>query len=119
MEFDIDGNLLSPAKTFSRKQVDRAETKEFRDEIEASGFKAMWPILFATAEAKFNSGAGFVFTDRGIRSVITDPDRADQWTAIAALYKSNYDDHKSAYQALMRDCTKDMTEIVDTGVTVV
>ena len=119
MEFSMDGDLLSPVKTFSRKQVDRNETKEFRDEVEASGFKALWPVLFATAEARFNSGAGFVHTERGIRSVMIDADRADQWTAIAALYKSNHDDHKSAYQALMRDCTKDMTEIVDTDVTFV
>lgn len=119
MEFNMDGDLLSPATTFSRKQVDRAETKEFRDEVEASGFKAVWPILFANAEASFKIGVGFVYTDKAIRSLISDPDRADQWPTIAALYKSNHDDHKSAYQALMRDCTKDMTEIVDTGVTVV
>jgi hypothetical protein len=119
MEFSMDGNLLSPATTFSRKQVDRAETKEFRDEVEASGFKAVWPILFANVEPAPFRGAGLVYTDRGILKIITDPDRADQWPTIAALYKSNHDDHKSAYQALMRDCTKDMTEIVDTGVTVV
>jgi hypothetical protein len=117
MEFDIDGNLLSPAKTFSRKQVDRAETKEFRDEVEASGFKAVWPIVFANVEPGFKKGIGLVYAERSLRQIITDPDRADQWPAIAALYKSNHDDHKSAYQALMRDCTKDMTEIVDTDVT--
>jgi hypothetical protein len=119
MEFNMDGNLLSPATTFSRKQVDRAETKEFRDEVEASGFKAVWPIVFANVEPGFKKGIGLVYAERSLRQIITDPDRADQWPAIAALYKSNHDDHKSAYQALMRDCTKDMTEIVDTGVTFV
>jgi hypothetical protein len=119
MEFNMDGDLLSPATTFSRKQVDRAETQEFRDEVEASGFKAVWPIVFANVEPGFKKGAGLVYTDGGILKVITDADCADQWPTIAALYKSNHDDHKSAYQALMRDCTKNMTEIVDTGVTVV
>jgi hypothetical protein len=118
MEFSMDGDLLSPATTFSRKQVDRDETKEFRDEIEASGFKTVWPILFANAEVK-HSQRGYANAYRRIREALTDPDYADQWPAIAANAKSNYDDHKSAYQAIMRDCTKDMTEIVDTGVTVV
>ena len=119
MEFDAEGNLLSPAKTFSRKQVDRDETQEFRDEVEASGFKAMWPVLFATADAGFKRGVGFVYTDRGLRAVMTSEHNANQWSTIAEIYKSNHDDHKSAYQALMRDCTRDMTEIVDTDVTVV
>jgi hypothetical protein len=119
MEFSMDGNLLSRATTFSRKQVNREETKEFRDKIEASGFKAVWPILFADVEPGFKKGIGLVYAERSLRQIISNPDRADQWPTIAALYKSNHDDHKSAYQALMRDCTKDMTEIVDTGVTFV
>jgi hypothetical protein len=97
--------------------VDRAETQEFRDEVEASGFKAMWPILFATVEARFNPGVGFVYNERGLRAVMTCEHNANQWSTVAELYKSNHDDHKSAYQALMRDCTKDMTEIVATDVT--
>jgi hypothetical protein len=120
MEFDAEGNLLSPAKRFSRKQINRTKTKEFRDNVEARGFKAMWPVLFATSEARFNPGVrGLVYTDRGIRAVMTSEHYADQWSTIAEIYKGNHGDHKSAYQALMRACTKDMTEIVDTDVTVV
>jgi hypothetical protein len=119
MEFSMDGNLLSPATTFSRKQTDRAETKEFRDEVEASGFKAVWPILFAAAKVTSKSGGSFVHVDRRVRDILTCEHNANQWPTIAEIYKTSHDDHKSAYQALMRDCTKDMTEIVDTGVTFV
>lgn len=113
MEFDAEGNLLSPASCFERKCVGKEETKEFREDIAASGFKDVWPVLFATAEPT----RLFILTP--LRKAVTSDVHVNVWPEIAAHYKRHYDDHKQAYQALVRQCTKDMTTIVKTDVTVI
>ena len=113
MEFDAEGNLLSPASCFERQCVDREETKEFREDIAESGFKALWPVLFATAEPTR------LFLLTPLRKAVTSDLHVNVWPEIAAHYKRNYDDHKQAYQAIVRQCTQGMTTIVKTDVTVI
>lgn len=116
MEFDAEGRLLSPAQFFERKQTDKAATAKFRKDMAESGFKAVWPVLFAAAEPDPRL---HVPAFGKLLHLVTREYHANQWPNIAAAYKARYDDHKKALAAIVRKCTRDMTEIVKTDVTVV
>lgn len=124
MEFSAEGVLLTEAKTFTAKMVDRDETAEFRADIKESGFVGMFPILYevATPEA-----AGNHVWD--IKKKICNEYGASSWPDIVAnikyprtfnrnLYKPAYPDHKSALRAFLATYTKNMTKHIDTDVTV-
>lgn len=112
MEFSSDGTLLTKAKPFTRRRTDRDETAEFRKDIEESGFKDVFPVLFAAAEPM----RGW-FT-RELTTLVTHEHRANTWPDIAAHFKAHHDDHKAAYRALVQQCTRGMTMLEDSDVTV-
>jgi hypothetical protein len=115
MEFDAEGNLLSTAKVFERVRTDRDATKEFRADMQACGFKEVWPVLFGTAEPFKH----WKFHDNYVRKVVTAEVYANEWADLAAHTKCYYDDHEDAYRAIVRQCTRGMTEIVKTDVSVI
>jgi hypothetical protein len=112
MEFSPDGKLLSEARPFQRKITDRDDTAEFRKDIEDSGFKAVFPVLFAAAEPM----RGWI--TRELKPIVTSEWRANVWPDVAAHFKVFHDDHKSAYRAIVQQCTRDMTLIEASDVTV-
>lgn len=114
MEFSAEGEPLSRLLGFERKQTDRDETAEFRADIEASGFKEVWPVLFGTAEPNRQAGWNIV----ALKKIVTEEHNANAWADLAAYMKWLHDDHKEAYKAIVRECTRDMTMIVRTDVTV-
>ncbi len=113
MEFDAEGKPLSPLQCFERKCTDKDETAEFRKDIAASGFKEVWPVLFGTAEPRR------VWLTVSLKKAVTEEHHAHMWADLASAYKRTFDDHKSAYQAIVRQCTRDMTDIVRTDVSVI
>jgi hypothetical protein len=121
MEFDAEGNVLSPLQCFERKQTDREETAEFRKEVEASGFKEVWPVLFATAEPVLRWGYAVLrwgYDRPPVRKMVTEAHHSHHWADYAAHTKAYHDDHKSAYRAIVQECTRSMTNIVRTDVSV-
>lgn len=116
MEFSAEGELLSSARCFQRKQTNREETAEFRKDVADSGFKDVWPVLFAAAEPNHRV---YVPSAAKLAQWVTRECHVNEWPDIAAKYKAHYEDHKTAYAAIVRVCTQDMTELVDTDVTVV
>ena len=114
MTFDAVGNLLSPAKVFSKQITDREATKEFREDIKESGFQDVFPVLFAAAEPERWWGT----TATALRKFVTQECHANQWPEIAARCKYIYDNHKAALKSIKARCTADMKTIVDTDVTV-
>ena len=115
MEFDGEGRLLSPPQVFSRRVTDREATAEFRAEIQESGFKDVWPVLFAAAEPMRVYGVPASY----LRRYVTSERDANYWPEIATYYKAKYDDHKEAMRDLVRHCTSDMFILQDSDVTVV
>ena len=119
MEFTHDGTLLSTPKPFEMRRIDREASKEFMGEVKSSGFKAMWPVLFATAQLPERDEAiKLGWTLRNVDEIIIDPDRADQWPMLIALYKypnalsyyrREFDvESKTAWASLMAKCKKGM-----------
>jgi hypothetical protein len=114
MEFDAGGNVLSPLSRFERNQTDRKETAEFRADVEACGFKGVWPVLFSTAEPQRLVGWSTAY----LRKIITREEHANTWPDLAAYKKQFFNDHREAYNSIIRECTRYMTEVVPTDVTV-
>lgn len=112
--FDAEGNPTCELKPFSKQRTDRDETAEFRKDIKDSGFKDVWPVLFAAAEPD-----RWAFVMRGIKKVVTQECHANEWPTLAARMKWHHDDHKDAYRAIVHQCTADMKEFYDTDVTVI
>jgi hypothetical protein len=112
MEFDAEGAVLSPLSCFERQQTDRDETAEFRAAIAASGFKEVWPVLFSVAEPARK------WFNIPLHKLVTAEHHANAWADLASQFKCNFDDHRAAYKAIVRECTKIMTEVVKTDVTV-
>jgi hypothetical protein len=120
MEFSAEGELLTPPEEFMAKRVDSDETAEFRREVKESGFADVFPLLFQSSTAE---DAAYV---RSTKEAMTCEHLTNQWPAVVASVKFStgfrkqlmYDNHKDAWRALIARCTKNMTVIVGTGVTV-
>lgn len=115
MTFDSEGNPTCELKAFSASRTDRDATKEFREDMKESGFKDVWPVLFASAEPNKWWGVSHL----SLRKFVTHELHANQWPEIAAYYKYYFDDHKKALAAISAKCTCDLKEVVDTDVTVI
>ena len=128
--FDGEGNLLSERRTFEARRINKAESKEFLDGIKTSGFKDMFPLLYATApleEVKWS--AGHMNTPD-----LTDPDHADNWVNVVQKAKTEHrgewdgvaghkwiwverDDAKGAWSRIMKEYKRFMYETIATEVT--
>ena len=115
MEFDDSARLLSAPKPFEMRRIDKDESKEFMAEVKASGFKDMFPLLYATATPP--EERTYLNTGR-LREKLTDADRAVDWPDIISAYKYNYKagrrEHvekgtaKSCWSEIMKDIKKEM-----------
>lgn len=113
MEFDMEGTLLSFAKRFTKQRTDRDATAEFRNDMKESGFKDVWPVLFASTEPSRIWG----MAPKYMLKIVTQECHANKWPEVAAFYKCYHSDHKEAYQALTKACTSHMKELYDTDIT--
>lgn len=115
MEFDENGYLISPAVPFEMKRIDKEASTEFMAEIKESGFKDMFPLLYANVEPGTN-------TVIRIAEAITNANQAHRWSEIISEFKYtwmyNYKagrretvekgDAKKCWAAIMAHCKKDM-----------
>lgn len=126
MEFNAEGELLTKPIAFSSKRTDREETAAFRAEIAQSGFKDVFPVLYAAAQT---SDVTRTWLRYPMARVVTSAYHSNEWPLAVALIKyptlgyrmankAAYPDHKAAYKALVAQCTKTMTKIEDTDVTI-
>ena len=128
--FDGEGNLISEPRTFEARRINKVESKEFMDGIKTSGFKGMFPLLYATAPLEAVSFiAGFRNTPD-----LTDPDDADHWSAVVQKAKVEQvgkwdnvaghkwiwverDDAKGAWSRIMKEYKRAMYDTIATEVT--
>lgn len=124
MEFAADGTLVSEAKPFTAKRTNREQTAEFRADIKESGFVDVFPILYAAATVPERHWLG-----TSAEKLMTRDHHANQWPDFVAIikyptYRSRalnrpaHNDHKDALRSLIASVTRNMTELVDTDVTV-
>ena len=132
MEFDAEGKLTTPLKTFKVKRINREESKEFMQEVKDSGFKAMFPLLYVSAGEPDGSGVAARSISRW-KEIITRDYEAHTWGDLvqSIKYTQEFDykqgrriwvprgDAKYCWSMLMTACKKDMYETVDSTQTVI
>lgn len=122
---DGAGEILTPLRNFERRRVDRAESKELRDDMQACGFKDVFNVLWASCTPE---DAGY--TPDRIRTVVTNEYHSNHWTSVVANYtwrrtwsytQGKYVSYRvepqEAWTALMNTLRKDLYEVVSTDVT--
>lgn len=115
------GEFLTPMQAFEQKRVDKAETKEFADDLKESGFKDAFPLLYATTTTEGLEN-NYVLFGIDIANVITNNYDADKWHMVIAKFKyernywrSNGDavwqektTAKTCWSSIMQYCKKNM-----------
>ena len=101
MRFDANGVLTTPLVPFERYQINKQESKQFAADIKESGFKDMFPLLYATA----TPGTQTVYR---MQDMITDSDHAHRWPDIISAYKFEriYNYKAGQYEMLERGTAK-------------
>jgi hypothetical protein len=83
IRFNGDGTLASTPKPFEAKRIDKRESKEFMDALKASGFKDMYPLLYATCTPPEKNQ----YLDRHWQEQLQDPDCAQSWPETIEFFK--------------------------------
>lgn len=125
-----DGYKPTVLQSFRGRRKDKEQTKELREGMKASGFDALFPMLYLNATTPDRPLA--MDTVR-LSEALTDPSVADQWPRIVAYYKFDWvrmalnplTNHwervyaelpvRSVYQKMVRAATADMHETYDTN----
>ncbi len=132
MRFNADGDLTTGLIPFPQRRINPKESKEFAQGLKDSGFKAMYPLLYATCKAP-ESGRTTVPDVRNLADILTTDYRAPAWPEIIQYYKFTqlYDykkqrpacvesgDAKSCWAAMMATCKARMYETVASSVSAV
>ena len=132
MTFSPAGVLTSEPKPYEGRRIDADESRELREGLKASGFKAMFPMLVAgLGDAPPNypdylsalDCSSWTNTSANLRDALTDPDRAESWPTIVSYHGFDYayDRHrnieylprepKRIWSRIMAICKDDMREI--------
>jgi hypothetical protein len=124
--FDGEGNVITPLRPFEARRISKAESKEFMDGLQASGFKDMYKILYATVQPPESTP----FYPRILSDSLTDPEHAADWPDIIAKYKYEHrwtgfggnrewqesGTAKTCWSRIMAVCKKDMYSTIKTEV---
>ena len=127
--FDEQGQVITPLRPFQARRIDKAESKEFMDELKASGFKDMYKILYSTAQADVITPDSYRW--HRLRDTLINSDCAASWPELIAHYKYtstfNFGQHKRVYVEagnarscwahIMAACKSSMYRNIDTEVT--
>ena len=141
MQFDAQGKLTTPLKPFMQRRINREESKEFMQEVKDSGFKAMFPLLYATSPEPDGSGVAArsisrwkeIITRGRWKDAITRDYEAHTWGDLvqSIKYKQEFDykkgcrvwvprgDAKYCWSMLMAACKKEMYETVASTQTII
>jgi len=125
--FNADGTLASEARPFQMLRIDRAETKEFAQELVDSGFKAVFALLYASTEYCGNN------VPLRLRETLADANYAHRWPEVISAYKYrrvyNYKEgqyehlelgtDRECWQAIMKDVKKGMYVKLDSTTTTI
>ena len=121
MVLSPEGDLISEPQPFKARVIDREETAQFAKDIEASGFKDMFRILWGSADVE-----GPAYVRRSAREMITDPTYADEWQHLIAYYAQGMSrgryakrDADATWQSIMREAKKSMYTTITTEVTMI
>jgi hypothetical protein len=127
IRFNQEGKLISTPKGFEARRIDREESTALMDNLKTSGFKDVFPVLYATCQAT----TGGISIDRHWEDYLQDPECAHRWpeTIEYFKFKDKYDwsqgkrvyveiDHaKGCWARMMAKAKQGMYQTIRTEVT--
>ena len=87
------GEIITELRAFEMKRIDKAESKEFADDLKESGFKDAYALLYATATPEDMDLEGYSLFGVRLPEVFANTDQADKWKTIIA--RNKFDRHYS------------------------
>lgn len=79
-----DGYKPTALRAFQGRRKDKSQTQEFREGMKASGFNALFPMLYANATSEDRP---FSLNPNALHETLTDPSLAYLWPGAVAYYK--------------------------------
>ena len=127
IRFNGDGMLDSKPKPFLARRIDKSESKGFTDNLKVSGFKDVYPLLYAICQPP----EGGKNIHRHWKDYMQDPNSADTWPEIIEYFKYDsrwnhrigqrewheLDNAKGCWARMTAKAKEDMYNIVETEVT--
>lgn len=127
IRFNQEGHIVSTPKPFEAKRIDKAESKEFMEALKVSGFKDVFPVLYAMRPIPESN----ITIDRHWRRFLQDSDYAQSWPEIIEYFKYDMrwnhtmgkrkwveiDDAKGCWARMMAKAKQDMYNNIATEVT--
>jgi len=117
------GEILTELRAFEQKRIDRAETKDLANDLQESGFKDSYALLYAIATPEDMDLDSYSLFGVKLPEVFANNDQADKWKTIIARNKFErthvwgstrgytYEERSNAKQVwatLMAACKKNM-----------
>jgi len=116
------GEFLTPMRAFEQKRVDKGKTQGFAEDLEDSGFKDTFPLLYAATTPEDRGENDYSLFGLDWNLVLADIDQADKWVTIIARmkYQRNYwrsngesswsekSNAKGCWASIMQYCKKNM-----------
>lgn len=116
------GEMLTPMQPFEMKRIDKAESKDFANDLIESGFKDAFPLLYAVSTPEEIEQDNYALFGMNILHVLTDSTHADKWKVLIARTKFQrhysgarggyvYDEKsnaKACWASIMQYCKKNM-----------
>lgn len=128
MEFNDFGDLLTAPARFEAMRIDKADPTAFQRELKESGFKDMFPVLYATAPAE---RVVTTWSGPSLRNRLTSTIYADDWLDIVSESKhvmrwrngsygaDESGDAKACWAAIMATAKTDMYVTLRSDTTVI
>ena len=117
------GEVITPLQAFEQKRVNKAETKALADDLQESGFKDAFKVLYATTTPEHIGENDYSLFGVDWADALADNAQADKWQLIIArtkFYKDYWSartggslwteksDAKACWAAIMQYCKKNM-----------
>ena len=120
------GEVITPLQAFEQKRIDKAESKEFTNNLQASGFKDAFKLLYAMTTPEDRGENDYSLFGVNWTDVLSNNEHADQWKLIIARTKFQKDywsartggplwteksNAKACWATIMAACKKNMYEV--------
>jgi hypothetical protein len=117
------GEIITPLRAFEMKRIDKVESKEFTEDLKASGFKDAYNLLYAMTTPEDRGENDYSLFGVDWTDVLANNDQADKWKLIIARVKFQKDywsarsggslwteksDAKACWANIMQYCKKNM-----------
>jgi hypothetical protein len=120
---NAQGEVITPLRAFEQKRIDKVESKALATDLQESGFKDAFKILYATTTVEDRGENDYSLFGVNWSDVLANNDQADKWKLIIARNKFEKDywsaraggplwteksNAKACWATIMAECKKNM-----------